>query len=173
MNPMSPLRACCVLASMVVTVLSHGSPATAADPTGPPDFTVDFPAGLACSGFDLRIEGWGGNRHFKEFTDKDGNVVRTLDAGTGSALRFTNLSTLETLSTKSNGAVAHRRYNPDGTYTETDTGHNLLILFPTDLPAGPSTTLIVGRVVFTVDSAFNFTVEHISGRTTDICAAVS
>jgi len=29
-------------------------------------------------------------------------------------------------------------------------GHNVLILFPSDVPAGPSTTLYVGRVVFTV-----------------------
>ena len=158
---------------MMAAVLSYGSPATAADPTGPPDFTSDFAAGLACNDFDLRIEGWGGNRHFKEFTDKNGNVVRSLDAGTGSALRFTNLSNGKTFSTKSNGSVAHRRYNSDGSYTETDTGHNVLILFPTDVPAGPSTTLIVGRVVFTVDSAFNFTVQSISGKTTDICAALS
>jgi hypothetical protein len=158
---------------MMAAVLSYGSPATAADPTVPPDFSLDFAAGLACNDFDLRIEGWGGNRHFKEFTDKNGNVVRSLDAGTGSALRFTNLSNGETFSTKSNGAVAQRRYNSDGSYTETDTGHNLLILFPTDIPAGPSTTLIVGRVVFTVDSAFNFTVQTLSGKTTDICAAVS
>ncbi len=27
------------------------------------------------------------------------------------------------------------------------TGHNVLILFPTDVPAGPSTTLYVGQVV--------------------------
>jgi len=158
---------------MLATMLGYGSPATAADPSGPPDFVVEFPAGLACTDFNLLIEGWGGNRHFREFTDKNGNVVRSLDAGTGSALRFTNLSTGETFSTKSNGAVTQRRYNSDGSYTETDTGHNLLILFPTDFPAGPSTTLIVGRVVFTVDSAFNFTVQDVSGRTIDICATLS
>jgi hypothetical protein len=163
----------CLFSCMMAAVLSYGSPATAADPAGPPDFTLDFPAGFACSDFDLRIEGWGGNRHLKEFTDKNGNVVRSLEAGTGSALRFTNLSNGETFSTKSNGSVAHRRLNSDGSYTETDTGHSILILFPTDFPAGPSTTLIVGRVVFTVDSASNFTVQSVSGKTTDICAAVS
>jgi hypothetical protein len=28
----------------------------------------------------------------------------------------------------------------------------VLILYPTDVPAGPSTTLNVGRVVFTIDT---------------------
>src|SRR5262249_54025888 len=50
-------------------------------------------------------------------------------------LTFTNLTTGGTFSTKSNGAVAHKRFNSDGSFTETDTGHNILILFPTDVPA--------------------------------------
>jgi hypothetical protein len=169
MNNENRLRIRCLLACMLAVVLGYGSPAIAADP---PDFTIDFPAGLACN-FDLRIEGFGGNRHLKEFKDENGNLVRSLEAGTGSALRFTNLTTGETFSTKSNGAVAHKRYNPDGSYTETDTGHNVLILFPTDVPAGPSTTLIVGRVVFTVDTNQVFTLLDVSGRTTDICAVLS
>ncbi len=64
-------------------------------------------------------------------------------------------------------------FNPDGSYTETLTGHNVLILFPTDVPAGPSTTLYVGSVVFTVDLAAVFTVQRVSGKATDICAALS
>jgi len=52
-------------------------------------------------------------------------------------------------------------------------GHNVLILFPTDEPAGPSTTLVVGRAVIAVDANQNFTVQQISGTTTDICAALA
>ena len=156
-----------VFAYMIAAVVGYSSSAAAATP----DFTLELPTGTACN-FDLKIEGWGGNRHFREFTDANGNLVRSLDTGTGAALRFTNLSNGKTLSTKSNGAVSAKRYNPDGSYTETDTGHNLLILFPTDVPAGPSTTLIAGRVVFTVDTSAVFTVLNISGKTTDICAAL-
>jgi hypothetical protein len=176
MNNINRLRIRYLLAYMMAALLGYGSQSIAAAPPGPPSppaFTVDFPSGLACNGFDLRIEGWGGNRHFKEFTDKNGNVVRSLEAGTGSALRYTNLSTNKGFFTKSNGAVAHIRYNSDGSYTQTNTGHTVLILYPTDFPAGPSTTLIAGSLIFTVDSAFNFTVLEENGKKIDICAAVS
>jgi hypothetical protein len=155
---------------MMAAVLGFASPAIAADP---PDFVLDFPAGLACSDFDLQIEGRGGNQVFREFTDKDGNVVRVLSAGTGSALVFINLSTGDTLSLKANGAVTHIAFNPDGSSTWVTTGHNILILFPTDVPPGPSTTLYVGRVVFTVDGSGVFTVQNDSGNSVDICAALS
>jgi hypothetical protein len=165
----------CLLACIVAAALGYRSPAIAAPPvdTSSPSFTFELEAGVACNNFSLLIEGSGGKRHLKEFTDANDNLVRTLEAGTGSALRFTNLTTGETFSTKSNGAVAHKRFNADGSFTETDTGHNLLILFPTDVPAGPSTTLIVGRVVFTVDTNGVFTVLDVSGRTIDICATLS
>jgi hypothetical protein len=39
-------------------------------------------------------------------------------------------------------------------------------------PAGPSTTLIAGRLVFTVDVFGVFTVQQLSGKVTDICAAL-
>jgi hypothetical protein len=160
---------------MMAAAVTYGSTeAIAAPPEAvpPADFAVDLPPGLACD-FPLRLEGSGGNRHLREFTDENGNVVRSLDAGTGSALRFTNLANGETFSTKSNGAVSHISYNPDGSYTQTSTGHNILILFPTDFPAGPSTTLIVGSVVFTVDLDEVFTLQKVSGKETDICNALS
>jgi hypothetical protein len=171
MNNMKRLKIRYLLACMMAALLGYGSSVTAAD--GPPDFVVDFPDGVACNGFDLRIEGWGGNQHFKEFTDKSGSVVRVLYAGTGSALRYTNLDTGKTFSTKSNGAVNHTTYNVDGSSTVAITGHNVLILYPTDFPAGPSTNLIVGRAVFTVDSDNNSTVQKVSGKETDICAALN
>jgi hypothetical protein len=52
-------------------------------------------------------------------------------------------------------------------------GHNVLILFPTDTPPGPSTTLYVGRVVFTVDTSSNFNLLQHDGQATDICATLS
>jgi hypothetical protein len=159
-----------MLVALILTlaaVLGSGSPATAADP-----IVLDFPAGVACD-FDLRVEISGGNQVVKEFVDKNGNVVRMLSAGKGSALLFTNLSTDATFSLKANGSVTHTTFNPDGSSTVVITGHNVLILFPTDVPAGPSTTLYVGRVVFTVDSSGVFTVQQVSGETTDICAVLS
>ncbi len=156
----------------VAAVLGSGSPATAADP---PDQVIDLPAGVACNDFDLRVEIRGGNQVFKTFTDKNGNVVRTLSAGKGSALLFINLSTDATFSLKANGSVTHTTVNPDGSSTVAATGHNVVILFPTDVPPGPSTTLYVGRFVFTVSPPPDnvFTVQSFSGQTTDICDALS
>jgi hypothetical protein len=79
---------------------------------------IDLEAGLACAGFELRIEIWNNpNRVFKEFKDKNGNVVRMLTAGKGNTLAFTNLLTNEKLSLKPNGAVEHIALNPDGSQT--------------------------------------------------------
>ena len=159
-----------MLVALILTlaaVLGSGSPATAADST-----TIELPAGLACD-FGLSVEIRGGNQVMKEFVDKNGNVVRMLSAGKGSELLFTNLSTGATFSLKANGSVTHTTVNPDGSSTVATTGHNVIVLFPTDVPAGPSTTLYVGRVVFTVDSSGVFTVQQVSGETTDICAVLS
>lgn len=157
------------LVLMSITLVSSGSLAAAA---GPPDAVIELPAGTACD-FDLRIEIRGGNQVVKEFRDKNGEVVRTLSAGKGSALAFTNLSTGAKFALKANGAVTHTRFNPDDSSTVAITGHNVLILFPTDVPAGPSTTLHVGRVVYTVDTNGVFTVQKVSGKKTDICAILS
>ena len=151
--------------AIAVAIVSLASTAAA-------DFTADFPAGLACT-FNLRIECHGGNQIERDFPDKNGNLVRSISAGTGSALTFTNLDTGATLSLGSNGAVTNITYHSDGSSTFVTTGHNVLILFPTDVPAGPSTTLYVGRVVFTVDSSGTFTLQGHSGQATDICAALS
>jgi hypothetical protein len=147
-------------------VLSSAGPASAAD------FTVELPAGLACT-FELRIEGTGGKQVVKEFLDKNGDIVRTLTAGTGSALTFTNVGTGASLALRSNGAVTEVTFNSDGSQTWISTGHNILILFPSDIPAGPTTTLYVGRLVFSVDSTGIFTLLGNSGQATDICAALS
>jgi hypothetical protein len=164
--------ACAVTATLVILVGS-ATQSIAAEPPLPPDMVIDLPVGQACAGFDLRVEIWNNpNRVFKEFKDKNGNVVRMLTAGKGNTLAFTNLLTNKKLWLKPNGAVEHITLNPDGSQTWTVTAHNVLILFPTDVPAGPSTTLYVGRVVFTVDTSGVFTLQSVSGKSTDICAAL-
>jgi hypothetical protein len=133
--------------------------------------TQEFPAGQACS-FALRAVSVGGHRVLKTFTDTNGNIVRILSTGTGGQVTLTNLATGATLSLPSNGAV--QRTSQDGNlFTTVMTGHNILFLFPTDVPAGPTTTLYAGRVVFTSDSAGVFTLLGTSGKSTDICATLS
>lgn len=156
--------------TMLPALFFSGTAISAADP---PDSVIELPAGVACE-FPLRVEIRGGPQVQREFKDKNGNVVRTLSAGRGSALTFFNLTTNATLALKPNGSVTHVTNNPDGTSTWVTTGHNVLILFPTDVPPGPTTTLYVGRVTFTVDNVTGiFTLGKTSGQASDICAALS
>ena len=96
-----------------------------------------------------------------------------ISAGTGFDLTFTNTSTGKSLSLRSNGSVTRTTFHPDGTRSVVSTGHNVLVLFPTDVPAGPSTTLYVGRVTYDVAPGEVFTLTGASGRTTDVCAAIA
>ena len=153
-------------ATFGLAVILWSSPATAQ--------TFDFPAGTACNDFNLRIVSVGGHQVQKTFKDTKNNVVRTLSAGTGGQLTFTNLATNATLALPSNGAVQRTSTQDGNLYMWVTTGHNLLILFPTDVPAGPTTTLYVGQVVFTVDNASGiFTLLGTHGKSTDICATLS
>ena len=157
----------------VVGALTVPASAAAAPPSPGPDIDFVLPAGVACADFDLRLTAGGGKRQSHTFVDRNGNVVRLLETGTGSALTFTNEETGESVSFKSKGSVARTTFNADGTQTVQLTGHTVIILFPTDVPAGPSTTLVAGRIVFTVDQAEVFTVQQITGQQTDICALLS
>jgi hypothetical protein len=135
--------------------------------------TTSFPAGIACE-FPLTVDGGADTRSVHEFTDADGNVVRTILAGRGTAVTLTNEDTGATLSLPANGAPWRIVNNLDGTRTFTTMGHLVLILFPNDVPAGPTTTLYVGRVVFDVDDTTGvFTLRETRGRATDLCAALS
>jgi hypothetical protein len=158
------------LSSFLTTaLLGSGGAAIAADP---PDVVYDFPAGVACD-FALHVEAQGGNLVYREFTDKNGNVVRTLVAGKGPGLTFTNAQTSATLALKGNGSVTRVSINPDGSSNWIATGHTVVSLFPTDVPAGPSTDLYVGRLEFTVSTTGVYTVQRFNGSATDICAALS
>lgn len=162
-HPMAAL----VLASALP--VATAAPASAAEP----DFELVLPAGVACADFDLLVEGTGDKRIMRKFTDQSGNVVRALTAGKGFTLTFTNLATGETVELSGSGSVQRTTINPDGSSTVESTGHNVLILFETDIPAGPSTTLYEGRLVYTVDTTGVFTVLDNSGQTTDICALLA
>lgn len=150
--------------------------ATVLTATGPvyADDVVEFPAGIACQDFALRIDVVGNSTVFKEFTDKEGNVVRLLFAGQGPALGFTNLSSGASFLVKAKGLVDRITLNPDGSTTLAATGHFVVIFFPTDVPAGPSSTLVMGgRVVFTTTAEGVSTLQHQSGKTLDVCAVLS
>lgn len=126
-----------------------------------------------CS-FPLQFVLSGANYHSKEFVDGNGNPARAIYAGKGSFMTFTNMDTSATLSVKAYGFAAHETYNLDGTIDAIVTGHVVQWLYSTDVPAGPSMTLYVGRLVFTydADTGANLNLQSFAGKSTDICAAL-
>ena len=157
---------------MAAAAASTAALAVSADVAVAAPFDIEFSAGVACT-FALGVEGSGAPKDAREFEDAEGRTVRTLQTGRGSALTFTNLQSGATLSLPSNGSVTNTVINDDGSQTVTLTGHTVLIMFPSDVPPGPSTTLYVGRVVFTVDPAGDFTILSTSGSSVDICEALA
>ena len=174
MNRTLSARLAYAVVAASITFVGSATQSIAAAPPPPADVVViDLPAGTACKSFDLHVEIRNNpNRVMREFKDRKGNVVRVLTAGKGNTLVFTNVETNEKVTLSPSGSVEHITLNRDGSQTWAVTGHNVLILFPTDVPAGPSTTLYVGRLVFTVDAKGVFTVQSASGTSTDICATL-
>lgn len=155
------------LVGAAVLLVGAAGPATAAH------YHVDFEPGVACDfGLGVDIDEVG-PQNVHAFTDKDENVVWVLSAGRGNDLTFTNAATGATLSLMATGAVTRTYPHPDGSMTQVFTGMNVLFMFPTDKPAGPSTTLYVGRVVADFDAAYNTTLWSTSGSSMDICAALA
>lgn len=161
------------VAVLLAALLAPAAPAAA-------DTSFILPAGLGCD-FNLGFESTGGNLQEKEFKDEDGNLVRVLSAGKGVVLTYTNYGTDpdapvagKSVTIRTDGSVTSTRINPDGTQTVTATGHNGLILFPSDVPAGPTTIHYIGKLVYNVDPATGvFTFVSSKGQQRDICAELS
>ncbi|NUT72293.1 hypothetical protein [Pseudarthrobacter sp. C4D7] len=147
-------------ASLVVA-----QPVQAADP-------VILDPGLGC-GFELQIYSSGGNLHTKEFYDREGHLVRMISAGKGVLLTYTNLENGKSISFNTSGSVSNTTRNPDGTYTARASGHNGLIFFPSDMPAGPSTTQYTGTVVYNIEKDGTWTLVSTSGPAVNVCAALT
>jgi hypothetical protein len=139
------------------------------------DQTIIIPEDQACPGFALQIDVTNNPRRVvKQFTDANGNAVRTIESGKGNDLVFTNLETGESVLTKSTGSVMKSTpSNTAETRSVVATGHNVIILFPTDIPAGPTTILYTGRVAYDVTPGETFTLRSVSGKTRDICAELA
>ncbi|MDQ0672831.1 hypothetical protein QFZ36_000392 [Pseudarthrobacter siccitolerans] len=147
--------------------------ANAAPPKGPDDLHFDLEAGVGCD-FHLLVDGTGSKVKRHKFTDRNGNPVRVIEAGKGYTLVYTNADTGESITFTSNGSVSNTVIDPKtGIQTVSITGHTGLILFPSDIPEGPSTTQYIGKVVYTVDTAGVFEVQSEAGQSFDVCAALS
>jgi hypothetical protein len=158
----------------IATALAVAAPtaAGASEGTDP----IVLPEGVACSDFEVRLEVSGGKRNTRTFTDADGDIV-TMTTGAAESVVLTNGETGESVTVGSRGARTKTTVR-DGITTVEQTGNLVLVLFPSDvggeeLPV-PSTTFISGRTVFTIDDATGvFTLQQVSGRTTDLCAVLA
>jgi hypothetical protein len=165
-----------IVAAVLAALMLTAAQATVAN--GPPDPVEtpkpqDFLAGEACPDFPLRVSSSGGNLHTKTFEDRNGNPVRIIQAGKGFLLTWTNLVSGASVTIRTDGSVSNTTFNSDGTLTVSATGHNGLALFPSDIPAGPTTTQYIGRIVYTIDENFVFTLVTTSGSQRDICAELA
>lgn len=156
-------------------LVAPAAPALAAD------VSFILPAGTGCD-FRLGVSWTGGKLQTKEFVDEDGDTVRLLVSGKGTVITYTNYGykpgrhpeAVDSITIRTDGSVTETVTNPDGTQTVTATGHNGLILFPSDEPSGPTTTHYIGKVVYNVDPATGiFTLVSTSGQAIDVCAELS
>lgn len=159
---------------LAAMALAPAQPAFAAPPVAVPAGSVTIPAGQGCEGFDLKLAGSDGMVRVVAVKDKNGTQDRIITVATGVTITYTNLDTGESISFKTSGSVTS--VVTDGNVqTVTATGHNGLILFPTDVPAGPTSTQYSGgKIVYTINTATGvFTLISASGNPTDVCASLS
>jgi hypothetical protein len=112
-------------------------------------------------------------------TDQNGNPVQLLLAGKNGGVTYTNTQNQKSVSFPARGTALKITNRPDGTQRLEFSGNVGIILFPTDVPAGPSTTQISGRLVLEnsapdpVTGLVVTTVQQQVGKQTDVCAQLA
>jgi hypothetical protein len=148
--------------------------------TGPPaDLHAVLKAGDGCPGFALGLDGTNSKTSTETFT-KNGVVVRTFQSGIGYRLTYTNLDTKKKVTFPAKFLTEETIFHRNGTRTVTNTGDFGLVMFPTDIPAGPSTTQYTGTLVYTVHTIATpngpldiFTIIETQATTIDVCAQLA
>ena len=140
-------------------------------PSGPPDWTIPFDAGMVCQ-FPATWEGWAGKTNTREYTDADGNQHFVV-TGKGHDFRITNPTNGKVAFQMSQGVRQHIVVYTDGSLKYTTDGALMLGMFPTDIPAGPTTTYYNGHTVLTIRADGVGTLEVATGHTRDICAELN
>ena len=129
-----------------------------------------YPAGLACD-FAVTTEDVISNEYDTTFPPDANGDVMTLVTGRLIS-RVTNVETTESITLNASGPgpiVSHS----DGSVTATVHGPSFLILFPGDMPSGPSFVVNYGRYVVDITPDGQFIVQSQTGRQFDVCAALS
>lgn len=143
--------------SAAVATLAVGA---AASPAHAQDFV--FPS---CRGFDVGVT----------IVSGAGNPINVGPRAVLAAGTFTfTLENMKTGATTTVRTAGTSRATPgsNGSTIFTNTGPNLLFLFPTD-PGGPSTTLYQGQLVINQSPDGVTTIKSSAGSTVDLCAVLA
>jgi hypothetical protein len=140
-------------------------------PVGPPDATIPFPAGYACV-FPLTLEQWDNKTQTRDFTDRQGNK-HSVSSGKGHDFRMTNTANGKSTTQKAQNFEQDIVTYSNGSQWYSTNGAILIIMFPTDVPAGPSTTYYYGEteLYIAVDGVGTLKPPRTYAR--DICAELS
>jgi hypothetical protein len=150
---------------MVVAV----QPASAQEPVH--DFVV--PEGQGCRDFALGLD----NIAFpptRKSTTVNGTEVILLASGKSGAITYTNIESGESVAFSSRGTLLKETSLGGTKVLQEFSGNVGLVLFPTDVPAGPRTIQLNGRLVAEFDKATNATVvRKLVGHQIDICTRLA
>jgi hypothetical protein len=164
-----------ILRALVSAALLAGLTLLAPPAANAEEIFGPFPA---CPEFDVSLSFSGGNQGLRVTRVHDG-VIYTVTSGSGTTIKFYAVD-------PENGKLLGKSvtFDTKASVTKTATsggltdyqinGFGTLLLFPTDQPGGPSTTVYNGTVTFTFDATGTLVNTVVNkGRQFDICAALS
>jgi hypothetical protein len=131
----------------------------------------------ACPNFNVSLSFSGGNQGLRVTRVHDG-VIYTVTSGSGTTITFYAVdkkgNILKSVTFDTKASVTKTAQSGDNTTYQVN-GFGTLLLFPTDQPGGPSTTVYNGTVTFTLVTDTGLLVSTVlnKGRQFDICAALS
>lgn len=132
----------------------------------------------ACPNFNVSLSFSGGNQGLRVTRVHDG-VIYTVTSGSGTTIKFYAVDPdtgvlLRSVTFDTKASVTKTAQSGDNTTYQIN-GFGTLLLFPTDQPGGPSTTVYNGTVTFTLVTDTGLLVSTVvnKGRQFDICAALS
>jgi hypothetical protein len=131
-----------------------------------------LPKGQACPGFDLHVVGTDGQAQILTIS-RAGETVREIEGGMGWNLTYTNVQTGKSVFFPSDYYLRDTVTHKNGMRTVTNVGSFAIIMFPTDVPAGPSTTQYKGLVVYSATPTNDFTILRTKAASTDVCAMLA
>jgi len=174
---MQRVRIATVVAIIIMSATTwSAAPAGANAPDRQPGLITiagTYPAGVACP-FAVSFEiVAGGEGQILTFVDSEGNLVRLLNTARPITWLVTNLETDATYTYTGRGGVSKITPSVDGTTTVEVSGGIIGFNTPTDTPPGPFALSIEGHLVFLIAADGTGTLTQVTGRTTDLCAAVS